>query len=280
MRIPPAIIMLMLFSCPLSAQQFSANIWFGIFPGSHSYYDTVTIGYDTQATDTLDPPFDGQNILGSPYDTNIDVRISNLWGLANNPAYFGQTPYQTRKQISPANCGSNIPSVLELNIKSKKWPVYAYWNKQEFEDSCRKGTSLTDMNPTEWWTGAGFREVLAIWNYHPLYPNRYYTVQGTDTIYTYWIGLGDSESVALKLIDPLPDNQQLILYPNPATNYFTVQVPDNIDIDYIALYSPDGRLLVQINDRTISTTNLTSGIYHIHIVGPNQQKLVGKLIKL
>lgn len=275
-----AILVAILAATPVSAQQFSANIWFGIFPGNHSYYDTVVIGYDAQATDTLDTQFGEQNIIGNAWDTMIDVRLSNIWGLVNNPAYYGQTPYQTRKQITPDRCGTNIPSTLELSIKSARWPVYVYWNRTEFGDSCRRGTSLTDMPPAEWWNGNGFREVLAIWNYHPIYPNRHYTIQGNDTIYTYWIGLGDSESVALKLIDPLPDNQPLTLYPNPATNLFTVQIPDNFKTDYIALYSPDGKMLLQTTNSIINTDNLTSGIYYVHLVNTNRQRLIGKLMKL
>ncbi|HLP20207.1 MAG TPA: T9SS type A sorting domain-containing protein [Chitinophagales bacterium] len=282
MRIAPTIVVCFIF-CLTQAQQFSTPITFNNFisyPFNVAGRDTIIIGYDPAASDTLDTSFGETNILGNYYDTVLDVRISNIWGIQNSPAYFGQTPYQTKKQIAPDRCGTNAPSIIELNIKSKYWPVYVYWTRPEFQDSCRNGSSLTNMNPADWWGGQGFREVFAIWNYHPIYPNQWYHIQGNDTIYTYWIGLGDSESVALKIIDMQTDNHGIRVYPNPVIDRFTVEAPGDFNLEYVELYSVDGRLLLKTSDGAVNISNFSRGIYYAHIIGENQQRQILKVLKL
>lgn len=284
MRIAPTIVACFTFFI-IQAQQFSTPITFNNFTGYPfnpviAARDTILIGYDPAASDTLDTFFAETNILGAPYDTTLDVRISNIWSLQNSPAYFGQTPYQTKKQIAQDRCGTNMPSVIELNIKSKYWPVYVYWNRPEFQDSCRNGSSLTNMNPDDWWGGQGFREVFAIWSYHPIYPNQWYYIQGNDTIYTYWIGLGDSESVALEIIDMQPNNQQMRVYPNPARDYFNVQTPEDFKFQYLEIYATDGTLLLRTTDIKVNISNFSYGVYHIHLVSDNRQRQVLKVLKL
>lgn len=265
----------------LYAQQFSAYISLSsIHQMANINRDTVEIGYDLAATDTLDAAFNEINIYGVPRDTGLDVRIGNIWGRQNLPQWATQSPYQTRKQITPYRCGTNTATLIELEITSNKWPVYATWNRTLFQDSCREGTSLTNMHPNTWWVGQGFREVLASWNYHPIEKNQWYYTEGADTVYTYWIGLGDSESVQLLIRELDPDNTHFKLFPNPCTNQLHLNIPSDFgNISPIKIYSLSGTFIEQLNSLDADTRTLANGSYTVVVEGENNRRITSQFIK-
>lgn len=96
--------------------------------------DSLTLGYDIAATDTLDAAFLETNIISSAYTSGLDVRAGNVWFQQNfGSGQFGQTPFETKRQIVPNTCGTGnfwlaFP-VAEINIVSTHFPIKAYWNK-------------------------------------------------------------------------------------------------------------------------------------------------------
>ena len=55
------------------------------------------------------------------------------------------------------------------------------------------------------------------------------------------------------------------VYPNPASNYITINNNNEI-IERITIYSLDGKMVLQSNDKTISISQLTSGLYKLIII--------------
>lgn len=261
-----------------NAQEFSAYITFyrtGMYP-----IDTITIGYDANATDTLDAQFGEVNIYSTPRDTGIDVRIGNIWNRQNIQEFSLQSPFQTKKQIVPNRCGTNTASIIELNIVSNKWPVGVNWTKKEFLDSCRNGTSLTNMHPLHWWNGIGFREVLSVWDWHPIYPNQWFYVDGADTVYTYWIGVGDSESVTYLIRDLNPDVTQMRLFPNPANTLFKVELPSDFKLRLLEVYSLEGTKVLEHFSEQVEVSHLLKGVYTVVLHSEDKRRVTTKLVKL
>ena len=69
--------------------------------------DSLTLGNDITATDSVDAAFGENNIIFSPYAAGLDVRAGNLWlqqnfgtGIMGTPGIFGYNFFQTKKQTN------------------------------------------------------------------------------------------------------------------------------------------------------------------------------------
>ncbi len=69
---------IILFLCTgiLIAQEFSFTLNFEDALGNT---DSLIIGYDNNGTDGIDAAFGEVNIISVPYNSGIDVRISDEW---------------------------------------------------------------------------------------------------------------------------------------------------------------------------------------------------------
>jgi hypothetical protein len=67
-----------------------------------------------------------------------------------------------------------------------------------------------------------------------------------------------------------PDNVDILIYPNPVTDYLTIEIADNLQIAKIEIIDLYGRILrtidnININSTTIQRGDLLSGIYLLRI---------------
>jgi hypothetical protein len=72
------------------------------------------------------------------------------------------------------------------------------------------------------------------------------------------------------------------VYPNPTHDFFTVELSDGTEIDNIALYDIQGRLVETFPETSLQTTkldvrNLPSGIYVLHIRITNGREIIQKV---
>jgi hypothetical protein len=78
--------------------------------------DSITLGYDITATDTLDSFFGETNIVSVAYKSGLDVRVGNKY----YPSSPGQSPFQCKKQILFKKCPTSYPVPrAEINVVSK-----------------------------------------------------------------------------------------------------------------------------------------------------------------
>lgn len=70
---------------------------------------------------------------------------------------------------------------------------------------------------------------------------------------------------------------KISLFPNPATEEFTIQLPEGIELEVVTIYNSLGELVNTINSRTISTSKLSTGIYYVEI-NTNKGKATKKLV--
>ena len=134
------ILLLFLFiSYNLLSQEFSFPLYFEDAKGNK---DTITLGYDINATDGIDASFGEENINIIPWDSILDVRVGYL---------FRDYRFLTKKQILNKDCNKAVyPHYATIPIKSKNYPVKISWNKDLFNNSCRNKTILTDWSPGGW----------------------------------------------------------------------------------------------------------------------------------
>jgi len=68
----------------------------------------------------------------------------------------------------------------------------------------------------------------------------------------------------------LPDKENILIYPNPVTDYLTIELADNLQISKIEIIDLYGRILrtidhINYNSTTIQRGDLLSGIYLLRI---------------
>ncbi|MEI6297254.1 MAG: T9SS type A sorting domain-containing protein [bacterium] len=265
------------------AQQFSFILKFIDAVGNT---DSITLGYDLTATDTLDLSFGETNIISTPYTSGLDVRAGNVWFQQNSFPGFGQIPFETKKQIVPNTCGSGnfwlIFPVIEINIVSHYFPVKAYWNKILFNDSCKNGSVFTSVHPGGWWDTGGFRIVLNLEDSTTFYQNQYYYLSGTDTVNVYWAAFSDSTLLAVAVNELEIEKYLLKIFPNPTSDFATISVSKTFgEINRVELLNSVGQLTYcskQLNN--IDIKGLPKGLYFIKVTNSKGLTAIAKLQKI
>jgi hypothetical protein len=115
-----------------SAQEFVFSMYFEDAAGNR---DTLVLGYDINASDSIDDAFGEINIISQAWDEDFDVRVTNsLYSVTPGP----HSMYHTKKQILKNSCGFDytILPILTIDIKSNNWPVVATWDSTLFIDNC------------------------------------------------------------------------------------------------------------------------------------------------
>lgn len=264
-------------SITLYGQQFSFDMYFSDAIGNR---DTITLGYDLTASESIDTAFGEVNIIDIPLDTAFDVRISDEW--KNRTWYNVDGTYNTKKQILLNNCLNFTQLYIQtIDIYTKHWPVTVTWNNSLFNDICRMGSLFTSINPGGWWdTGSPSnldQQILSTkntvtfsTNISPRFNENYGYIKVLDTIPVFWLAIGP-DGIQYSSIDETDDSQNNFkIYPNPAKTYFWVENPelDILQIEVIDLY---GRSVLKQetnkNDYTVkvSINDVVNGMYMVRI---------------
>ena len=106
--------LLILFLLPMyltAQEEFSFQLYFEDAVGNR---DTVTVGYDDNATHAIETAFGEEDIKSLPWDNQCEVRITD----------FSKT-FHTKKQIIKNHCGEfwNILEPIFIDIKNPQFPL-------------------------------------------------------------------------------------------------------------------------------------------------------------
>lgn len=260
-----------------SAQQFSFQMNFVDAVGNK---DSVILGYDIAGTDTIDPAFGEINIVNTPYSSGLDVRLGNGYFF---PAGVVQTPFETKKQIIYHDC--NISSNIEFHIVASNYPVKIYWNRNLFNDTCRKGSLYTEVDPSGRWDVGGYFIKGLYYNDSITIPNIYYNsyLNSSDTVNVYWVQFGNSTllSGALAIEEHYIAEGLITINPNPASDFISINIDKMFgEVKMFELYNSFGQIILlpkQLNDIDIS--ELPSGLYFIKIINSRGLVVSKKLLK-
>ncbi|MFK7799594.1 MAG: T9SS type A sorting domain-containing protein [Aureispira sp.] len=246
--------------------------------------DTLILGYDANGTVLIDSSFGEANIIGLPLDSIFDVRISD--------AFFnsGVATFHTKKQILPNSCASWLFPLVEIDIKSKHWPVTATWDSSLFNASCRAGSIFTSFNPGGWWDVVGFpsdlyraefaaiNQVTFTSNYTPSgYDDNYaYVNAANDTLPIFWMSFGDSSLISLGIENLTTDIQA---YPNPVKDLLYIDMESHL-VQEVRIIDRMGRQqAIGFKNGYIDLSNLNAGYYLIMLVGTEGKTQLLKIIK-
>jgi Leucine-rich repeat (LRR) protein len=80
-------------------------------------------------------------------------------------------------------------------------------------------------------------------------------------------------------LDDYSLKSQVKLFPNPISDYFNIELPDNIEIDFLEIFNVSGNAIMKIDESNrYDVSNLSPGIYILKI-NTNKGTLNQKLIK-
>lgn len=135
------------FSNLLFAQEeFSFELYFEDALGNK---DTLILGYDSNATNGIDPLFGELNMTGQPWDNTFEVRAGNGYlGEPDFPLNINNFDYQTKKQIKFKDCLVGQRYGIPLIIKTNNPPIQINWtsNPDVFgNDSCRYNSEIKNQ---------------------------------------------------------------------------------------------------------------------------------------
>jgi len=247
--------------------------------------DTLTIGYDANGTELIDPSFGETNIIGIPIDSTFDVRISDAF--FNN----GNATFHTKKQILPDSCSGWWFPVVSIDVKSKNWPVTATWDNSLFNIECREGSVFTSFHPGGWWDVVGFpsdlnrvelanaNQVTFTSNYNSLsgYDENYaYINSSNDTIPVFWMAFGDSTLITLGVESVAFEFKS---YPNPVKDVFYIEIQDYLVKDIKVVDMMGRSKIVDFKNGYIEMKNFHSGYYLIRICRKDGKTQNIKIIK-
>jgi len=267
----------------INCQDFVFNLYFQDFKGNK---DTIAIGYDRNATDTIDLNQNEKNIINEPLNTKFDVRISNIW----MKKYFGLNAenFQTKRQIVSNNCGSRFPAVT-IDVLCKNWPVTITWDSTQFANECNIGSLLTSFHPGGWFdVGGGFVTVLSkrsnmiMFNSYEKYTSYrditqyYYINNKNDTISVFWQAFGDIR-LPHSNVNQINNDLEFSFFPNPSKE--KIFLSGNIDaVKEIEVYNSLGIKVLTTNKNELNLKHLSFGVYYAVIKLKNNNNITRKII--
>jgi hypothetical protein len=270
-------------------QQFSFQMFFTDAVGNK---DTITLGYDSSATDSIDTSFGEVNIISVPLKTSLDVRITNEW--VNQNFFNRPATHHLKKQIFFNPCLSYYYSHIQtIDILSRHWPVTATWDNTVFNDKCRNGSVFTSIDPACWWdVGCGYSnldvQILAANKSATFSPNKepnsgdyYGYIIDRDTISSFWLAISDLSLLHLSIDEKLNPENKIKVFPNPASEIITIQVPIQFGaIKRIEIFSALGQLVKTTEDAIdINIAQLAKGVYFVGVANEKGGKLWTRMIK-
>ncbi len=265
------------------AQEFSFQMKFIDAMGNR---DSITLGYDVSASDTIDPAFGEVNIISAPYTSAINVRAGNVWFQQNSFPGFGKTAFETKTQILPNICGTgnfwSILPIAEIHIVSAHFPLQVFWNRSLFNDICRNGSVLTSVHPGGWWDTGGFRDELTSMDSAILIQNQFHYLNGADTVNVYWVAFSDSTLLTLGLNEINSEMNAIRIFPNPASDFISVNISPSLGkINQIEFFNSLGQTVkISKQPDKINIRELSTGLYFIKITNTRGNSEVVKLRKI
>jgi hypothetical protein len=288
-------LLLILFLLPMyltAQEEFSFQLYFEDAVGNR---DTLTLGYDLNASNQIDASFGEVNILSQPWANVLDVRIGDKTyeTVSNNTNWLSNNTYHTKKQILSSFCDNlnKRSQRVSLQFPLNHLPVKVKWDGTLFEnDSCRTHSSLfgekTDLTTdafhgTALLHGSGMDSITIdyhtnqqnitklmtfMWGTQPHYPIQSY-IENNDTIGVFqFIFWGEDGSLGINEPNELG---KFKIYPNPISDYLQIQKPElfiNSPLE-IQILTVNGQMLKSIhlneNQSEIDLRDIQEGIYFI-----------------
>ena len=263
-----------LFFLPMitSAQEFSFELYFEDALGNR---DTLVLGYDPLATDSIDVAFGEENIIAQPWDSVFEVRISDYY---DKNQVGEQVSFNSKKCIQNKSSQPYfLTNRIEIDIHAKYLPIRITCDSTDLESPERRGTFITSMLPGGWFDTGGFVTNLfynpqtlidlAGFESWPLYPFNYYYLEESDSVFVCWSSIADSNVNTSNILESSID-KIIKISPNPVSSNekITINAQGNYTIVDI-----QGKAIQKgiIENNSVQLIYVESGIYFFILKNEN-----------
>ncbi|MCO5269967.1 MAG: T9SS type A sorting domain-containing protein [Brumimicrobium sp.] len=121
------------------------------FEDAEGNKDTITLGYDSLATDGIDTIFGEINTIEEPWSSDdFQVMITDGYFASIN----GNATYRTKKQIIEKHCGESwaLWSTIFIDFKNAVFPVKINFDYDAFmQNECVRGSIIETTEPDMLW---------------------------------------------------------------------------------------------------------------------------------
>ncbi len=278
---------IILLSCMFSySQEFKMKLWFQDAVGNK---DSIELGYDLLATDSIDSQFGETNIISTPWSNNFEVRAGDAATSLNNLYITSPATLYTKKQFIHKTC--NFFHLIKVAVNCNHFPIVVKWDTSLFSnDLCRYASFITSGTG---WGGDWFDGVMAFMN--PMHIGDYkdslvigslsspvhFQQNGKDIIQLN-VSFGNSEP--LGILDLQKKTETFKVFPNPSNGSFFVNAntayKESINIQVFnvlgeKIYQKEFR---NFYNQKIELNNIENGIYQILITRLNGKTFIKKII--
>lgn len=285
-------------------QEFSFDI---VFEDTVGNKDTITLGYDPSATDSIDAVFGEVNIKDKPFDSILDIRVANKFFEITDNGHHSTDPtkYHSKKSINKFTSCS-VPYTNNANtilIKAKHFPLTMRYNKEVFIDSCISHSLINPMNFEHWFDIGSYYSVgppamyitylkdqneILLDNFRYFseiisHPPEFYIDNNQDTTYMLYFSFVSKYAMSLDVNEKDAQSPVIKLYPNPNNGYFSVifNIENQVINNELTVYGINGKAvykeILRSNDNPINLSHLPKGVYLVS-VDVNSKKINKKIV--
>ena len=276
---------LILFSIITFAQQFSFNLYVEDALGNR---DSLVLGYDPLATDSIDAAFGEVDIKSNPWDSVFEARVSKESYLYGIPTYM--PAHESKVQIlehdpqSPYSpMGPQFTSSVYIAVKNMHPPFYLSWDSILFQDSSIMSSGFWFLHLID---GGIFKtfETDSFCSQNSFSSIESYYMSANDTIWL--LGFTFSSFNTLGVDHTSKGTASLSAYPNPCEDVISFDFANVNSISDLLIYNSLGQLIRQesiskIQDKVqVNISEMKSGIYYYQVIEKDKGFLYsGKFIK-
>ncbi|HDO26585.1 MAG TPA: T9SS type A sorting domain-containing protein [Bacteroidetes bacterium] len=274
------------------SQEFSFPLYFEDATGNR---DTLILGYDPNATDSIDPEFGEINIVDQPWKDQLDVRTGEV-------KYFGDWKnvaplYESKIQIVDKTC--NFGHQNNIVAWCNHFPLIIKWDTSLFKNNnCVTGSLLNTWQYFAWDVVYGRTAFLSPDFFafesdsliidsiaEGITPSVY--TDGEKTIIMMWFAFADTATVPPTGVVELADQDNFSIYPNPSENFLFIKMDsEKSGVITIKMFNSNGQLVVKLNKRynaneavSINTAHLKAGLYYVTLIHKNKLLMTKKWLK-
>lgn len=217
--------------------------------------DTLILGYDENATDSIDTSFGEINLINQPWTSDsFEVFVTDR----------GITPtIKSKKQIVNPPCTNSwqnwVYRTLFISIKNAQFPIQLSLNTSLLQNNCLNGSFLAVDDDPHWWAYLYLNQSAVL--EEPDYLNQYQDTTDGKTISYYWLILADSSQQSYILSnDNFEKNPNIKVSPNPFNEKITIS--GEYPVSNIQFSNLQGESIkFERNGNTIVPFNTSKGLY-------------------
>lgn len=257
-------------------EEFSFELYFEDAIGNK---DTLVLGYDPLATDSIDSSFGEVDIINQQWDSIFEVRAGDDYSFWHPSGGMIPAPlYQSKKQIIDKSCDFDYDITININVKH--FPFKIYWDTTLFTtDSCRLASILTGtpeeqtdvyeapeayLSNRYFGVGTGFTDTVIIDSITANNDLRYYS-NNSEEIFVFWLAFANPLNISPNSVGEL-NHKSLRIYPNPSNQFIIIQDDFPIDQNFL-IHNNSGKLVKKgpLLNGQIAVSDLPSGMFYLTI---------------